>query len=527
MNRRQFLAGAAGAGATAAVGSRTVPRYSPVGRASAVLPLAPIGVVAGGAAIGYFMGKGITKYLGDERDYSDYTGKNALHQELAVGMTEMKSADERVMTSIENNLANSQNVALAKGKAAIIEKMNAEASESEATTAMQNAIDEYFATIQRNLINHWNAQYSQVVHHITQWTSHADVDTSVQMSEWEYYDRADLSQWRQLKWQDTNKYAHQEAKAILTYDASTHGTKHENVTLLNGETATVDQMYADNSGVFFGIESPDTYGAQEFFRFRFYDPDDNSIKYIDCQRFNDVWTGITQERDSVNSALTGFVSDVYSQYSPGDIPTEDLVDPITAATELSQNYDGMQAQGAHAAMLGIPTDANFSVQMTLVEDSKTVWADIYTNHVPTDGSGNEVGFKSGQTYSPSSWSEPLYIAYEYETSDGGGTNNTSDGSDTQIVSDFTQIEQDFTIDFIEDKDGNEVTEFQTTSRNNQTSDVSKLQEQLDQLREAQIAMQEEAQESVGGGGGFFDGVGTGGAAALAVGVLVALGLLNQ
>jgi hypothetical protein len=70
-----------------------------------------------------------------------------------------------------------------------------------------------------------------------------------------------------------------------------------------------------------------------------------------------------------------------------------------------------------------------------------------------------------------------------------------------------------------------VDSFQTTSRNNQTADVSKLKEELDQLREAQIDMQEEAQS--GGSGGFLDSIGFGGipgvgVLAIAGGVVVLL-----
>jgi hypothetical protein len=204
---------------------------------------------------------------------------------------------------------------------------------------------------------------------------------------------------------------------------------------------------------------------------------------------------IQTKRDDVNSQLSGFVNDVYNAYQPGDIPTEEIVDPITASTELKQNYDHFAAQGAHAAMLGISSSADKTVYMHLLDDDDKIWCDIFTDYVPTDDSGNEIGFEVGPTYSPSAWNEPLYVSFEYTDSDG----NT--------VSDFTQIEQDFTIETIEDADGTQVDSFKTESRNNQTSDVQALEEELEQVRKEQIRLQKESEstDGDGGGGGSSDG----------------------
>jgi len=515
IGRRTFLKGTAataGAGATVSVAP---PRYSPIGRANAIAATTAIGFAAGAVALHYIAEEVSEKFLGDSRDYSGYTGADALHTELVEGALQMKSADERVMTSIENNIANSQNVALAKGKAAIIEEMNAGNGETAANDAMQAAIDSYYSTIQRNVINHYIAQYDQVTHHYTSADNHSNLDASImQIVHADGISSAFDSMW----YQD---------------DSQGNDSKYEvvNYTLLDGTTIDVPVAHytGDFSEYFSFAPSLDIIeqsGADQndidfagSVQIDKADGSGDTVSYFETQRYRDAFADVLAERDSVNSTLSGFVSDVYSNYSSGDIPTEDLLDPITAATELEQNYDGMQGQGAMAAMLGIPTDAEHSVQLTLVDDAKTVWADIYTNHVPTDADGNEIGFKSGTTYSPSSWSEPFYIAYEYEAvldEDGNELNETEqedyDGTTTtEIRSDFVQIEQDFTIEFVEDKDGNEVTEFQTDSRNNQTSDVSALEKELDQIRETQIAMQEEAQAETGGSPGFsWDSISLGG-----------------
>ncbi|MDG7673783.1 hypothetical protein OK512_11020, partial [Streptococcus pneumoniae] len=253
----------------------------------------------------------------------------------------------------------------------------------------------------------------------------------------------------------------------------------------------------------------------------------DEYQYFQTVPMGNAFDAVVTERDKVLNDLSTFVSDVYSQYSAGDIPTEDIVDPITAATELRTNYDGMQGASAHAAMLGIPTNAEQSVYMTLESDGVDVWADVFTNKKITDGSGNEVGFQKGTTYDPTTWDDPLYIAFEYsETTDADGNvlnstqQDTYDGETTTTeYSDFVAVEQPFTITEIT-VDGESQQSFKTTSRNTQTSDVSKLQEELDQIRQTQLELQEESQS---GGGGFdLSGLSLGGIPGEGV-VLIAAG----
>lgn len=519
MRRGATIAG--GAAATATVGSRTVPRFSPIGRAAAIAPVAVLGVAAGAAGVAYLGGALHERYLGDSRDYSGYTGADALHNEVVTGATEMQSADERVMTSIENNIAHSQNVALAKGKAAIIEEMNAENPEEDAQTAMQDAIDAYYATIQENIITHYTAQVEQARHHVEQVEAHAELDHG-QVFEMEAH-TVDTDAW--FPPVEGSSLGNEVAYAMGFGEQMPGGeygviVENQELELVDGSTVSApivdDNWYMAPAAEFVTGDDATTW------RVHYLDGSDTAT-YINCPRYNDAIQNIHTERDDVNAQLSGFVSDVYAQYSPGDIPTEDLVDPITAATELRQDYDNMAGQGAHAAMLGIPTTADFSALLHIYdedaleesdgeEDYYDVWAEIFTNHVPEDEDGNEVGFSVGETYDPSTWDAPLYISYNYVDSETGDERG-----------DFTQIESEFSIELVEDTEGNEVENFQTRSRNNQTADVSELQKELEQLRKDWLEMQEEAQEEEeeDGGGGFWD-FGDGGKGGPLIGALVAI-----
>lgn len=506
--------------------------------ARAALPLAPIGYAAGGAAIGYLASEAADYFLGDERDYSTYTGEEALRSELMVGAAEMQSADERVMTSISNNVTNADNIALAKGKAAIIEEMNAGNPEQDAQNAMADAIDQYFTTVLQNALTHNNTQIEQLLHHLEQQEAHENINTTVE-GDATATPVAHSSASTGNQWDEYDDLGPKENPHSITVEPIVgHPVEVKFLLVAKGDYHDVvaPEWACDNYAAEMEEEVSHiaTIGAGTPVSIGYYDRETATLEYevptqfetngeVTQDRVSDNIRDLLAARDDVNAQLSGFVTDVYAAYEPGEIPTEDIVDPITASTQLRQDYDGYQSQGAHAAMLGIPTTAEQSVAMTIhgTDDSGTdtdysVFADLFTQHVPTDGSGNEIGFESGTTYDPATWDEPLYIAYEYQE-------ETDDGTETQT--DFVQLEDSFTIDSVTDRDGNDVQSFQTQSRNIQTADVESLQDELDQLRQAQLDMQEEAQS--GGGGISLDDFAIGqipgvGVVLVIVGVIAAL-----
>lgn len=560
---------AAGATATVTVGSRTVPRFSPVGRAAAIAPAIPIGIAAGAAGLAYLSG---TEYWpGNDEDYSGYTGADALQQAIYEGALEMESADERVMTSIENNIQNSDNVALPKGKQAVIEVMNNGGTESEAQTAMQDAIDEYFGTIEKNVVTHYKSQYNQALHHYNQLDAHANIAPKDMLEVWNAGDSVWSTDngpfWamyqtdgEQGNYWDLVSYDCFGSKSVQDVPVAGYAPDTNTPSLYFAPDPDLAQGLADVSQTLTKGEDESRLRASAF-------ESSSTTVYLDVIRFVNAIDTIQSQRDSVNSTLSGFVADVYAAYEPGDIPTEDLVDPLTAATEMNQDYEDRGLRSAQAAMLGIPTDAEFTAALEIVsnEADDGVWevnADLFTSYTPTvdvasdasissgvltlakapvsnstyelsttdgetvefqsseltdNGDGTyqvdlsadltttstsvsslleEDEFNSGDTYQPSTWSEPLYIAYSYVDENTGET-----------MADFTQIESEFTVVKVTDVNGNEVDTFKPESQNTQTADVESLEEELAQIREAKVRMQEESQEEVssGGGGGFLKG----------------------
>jgi hypothetical protein len=431
---------------------------------TALLAGGAIAGAAGGAGLAYLARDEIESVLGQGEDLSGYTGKDALRTQIEEQSLTMETVDERVFTSIENNLANSETVGFAKGKVAALEKMNAEAPESDAVTSMEESVDDYYSTIQKNILTHWETQASQIHHLVTMAKAHPDLSSGT-LFDW-YWD----------------------------YPVSNTELTTYNADLVSGETYEVDTISVDSSWrrtVRMDLGSvPDVLNSSGDL-IRFIGGSSNAT-VLDPTDYNNLLSSVSSRSSSVKTKLGGFIGDLYFEYGAGDIPTEDVIDPVTAATQMGQNT-GMAGQAASAAMLGIPTSASFSLLLELQDaDGNTfqVDAELYTGASPTDGSGNDTGWEVGTTYDPSNFDAPIYVAYEYIDTESG-----------EKSSNFIQIDEPFTVIDATDADGNEVTNVANEKRITQTADVTKLEEELAQVRDEQQRLQQQSQDGGGGGGG--------------------------
>jgi len=217
----------------------------------------------------------------------------------------------------------------------------------------------------------------------------------------------------------------------------------------------------------------------------------SNVETVLTWNYKGLLSSVADRSSSVKTKLEGFIGDLYLEYGAGDIPTEDVIDPVTAATQLGQDT-GMAGQAAEAAMLGIPTSASFSLDLELQDAGGNIFeveAELYTKASPSDGSGNETGWEVGVEYDPANFGAPIYVAYEYIASESG-----------EKSTDFVQLDEPFTVLEARDEEGNEVTNVANEKRITQTADVSKLEEELAQLRDEQQRLQMQSQD--GGGGGI-------------------------
>jgi len=260
-----------------------------------------------------------------------------------------------------------------------------------------------------------------------------------------------------------------------------------NITLVSGENYEFDTIYVNGPDV--KIVPDGRTDAAETQTFIFLAGPSGGVVSFSRNDYRNLLSSVASRSSSVKTELEGFVADLYAEYGAGDIPTEDVIDPVTAATQMGQDT-GLAGQAASAAMLGIPTSASFSLSLELQDADGNIFeveAELYTKASPTDGSGNDTGWEVGVEYDPSNFDAPIYAAYEYIDTDTG-----------EKSSNFTQIDEPFTVIDATDADGNEVTNVSNEKRVTQTADVTKLEEELAQVRDEQQRLQEESQSQGGG-----------------------------
>jgi hypothetical protein len=497
----------------------------------------------------YFMGSDYTdeattrlanyahQRFGDMRNYDGYTGGSALHTEVLAGGKEMRLSDEQIMTGIANQIEASDNVGYSKGKVALIEALNNGNDVTVAKDQMNAALNDYYSKIQTAIIDHYVTQIEQVWHMNGRMHAHADITansdnstilikaddsgylwsgaddgassptgndmTMYSIQTGEVHPQDDIADWSEIysggyaDFQLLNGEVYSQvpifADAMMSSDYHmVIAPYYENWT--NGSNAdTLMDMGSFSSpvGISFFVTDADTTVAN--LGSTTAGSENNINEIYNNVEYMAAMDSLYTARDRVNADLQGFADDLYAEYQSGDISLAEVVDPITYATEISQENNPDAFREASAAQLGIPSDAAFNTTIEVFttdgsgnEVSSQFKTELFTSHNPTDADGNVVDWQVGTRYSPSTWTEPLFITYPVD--DSGNR-------------DMTQLEKDFKIVGATDQDGNAIDSFGSRQTNVQTADITKLQEDLDKLRDTQDQLLAEQTTSDDGGGG--------------------------
>jgi hypothetical protein len=217
---------------------------------------------------------------------------------------------------------------------------------------------------------------------------------------------------------------------------------------------------------------------------------------FDVDRFATVLQRIETNHSDTVSEITNFVETVYPQYEAGDISLQDIVRPSELAAKASDSEEN-PISGADLAVMGLESDTQSKTTVRLVDD------DIYLNGSLYLKTGSGPSLAVGSTYSPSSFAGPVYLAY---------SNYDGDNTDLEAQGVIT-VDQQFEITEAIGSDGAELATVEYSDEAGQqttTTDTAELKEELDRLNELQTELQDQqkeiAQEGSGGGGGFLSGV---------------------
>jgi len=429
---------------------------SPVQNGQAVIPVAIGAAVVGGVAVGYATRYVADKYLGDDFDETAYDQATAdeVHTEIRENALEKSYYDDSMLTNLENVLSNSKQVAYGDARVAAIEQMNLGNSEQAAIDAAVSTIDEFFATQEENLIEHYSVQMDNLLRQVTTINSTGLDITDVFKIE-------------------GNSLRSVESRS-LDYTLST-GNVYTYPSLFY--YATTGDGYDYNAT----IELPNT-------------PSNVTVKPIgtgstdtvlNVSRFATVLQRIGTNHSDTVSEITNFINTVYPEYQAGDISLQDIVRPSELAAKASDSEEN-PISGADLAIMGLEADTQSKTTVRLVDDDIFLQGSLYLK------SGSGPSLAVGQTYSPSSYAGPVYLAY---------SNYSGDNSDLDTSGVIT-VDQQFELTEAIGSDGTELATVEYTSEDGQqttTTDTAQLKKELDRLNELQTELQEQQKEIAQGG----------------------------
>jgi hypothetical protein len=484
---RRVSATTLGAGAAYYGGSRVA--GSPVQNGQAVIPVAIGAAVVGGAAIGYATSYVQDKYLGDDFDETAYDSSQAdeVHAEIIENGKEKAYYDDSMLTNLGNVLSNSKQVAYGDARVDAIEQMNLGNSKQAAIDAAVATVDEFFATQQENLLEHYSFQVENLLRQVTTINNTTGLSISDVFNTTDdnisAVDVIDTISFGSRSFEYTlatgNVYSYTSLDYVTTVEGST-GEMTVTIDLSNPELTTDIWQY--NIAFVTVIVQPIGTGSTD--------------TVLNVDRFATVLQRIETNHSDTVSEITNFVETVYPEYQAGDISLQDIVRPSELAAKSSDSEQN-PLSGADLAIMGLEADTQSKTTVRLVDDDIVLQGSLYLK------SESGPSLAVGQTYSPSSFAGPVYLAYY---------NYSGENVDLEAQGVIT-VDQQFELTQAIGSDGAELATVEYTSEDGQqttTTDTAELKKELDRLNELQTELQEQQKEIAadsgsGGAGGFLDG----------------------
>jgi len=397
------------------------------------------------------------------------------------------AAGDQFTTTQLNYVQDSESVAWMKMQVAVAEAYQNGSSESLAKSKAKAAIDEYYSTMQMNLIHRWDS-------HVTNM---------------EYLDETAENE----SGVNNNLLRNSYDGELVDPSWSNH-----TVTLANGTEVEVRQFEMHRSNAVDAYWTPQRYDGGSLSRVEWHDgwydhnggalfvePPTDTYEWHDALNpwpYLDAWTEMENTRTDLHTESENFVNATYGDFDSGEINASDVISANTAmfeyATEGTQNDSSLYDSTAALTMMGFDTpNMSSSGTMDVTTNGDTYTGILLARNAPGGG------WDTGTTYNTSNITGPVFIA-------------TVDGQKIDIEDSET-----FTVDQMRAKDGTNVTQVNTTKyvyKTANTSEVNEMQQQLIDLRK-----EIEAREPTGGGGS--GGLGLGQNTIIAVAALAGAALL--
>lgn len=392
-----------------------------------------------------------------------------------------------------NYLQDTESVAWMKAEAAVARAWNNGSTQSQAKVAAREAIAEYYAVKQINLIQSWN-------------TTTTAADYIRERSASESFAEHDVITW-------ASENASYNIYGTHTIDGRTYMLLgNPGFSVMNGVDVTLvnnSQYMANGLGVETGGSNQDTsvyvpgrfalsYSTAEGHEPGNFYQDMNGIYlmlrppnsnyepaiYTNYSIYRQAWNDIETKNTNLQNETDLFVDSIWSDLESGNINTTDVLSRTTTMFEYgvdsSNNRSYYNVIGALSGM-GLDTpNLNGTGQMQITDhtDGTTYDGMLFARNAPNGT------WEKGVRYDATEIPGPVFVG----------------SVDGQTI----PLEGEFTVNSIVDKSGNDQETVQTINYNYKTANTSDLQAKYDQLLQLTQELQDRS-ESVGGGGSTDEG----------------------
>lgn len=446
LSRRRFLQGVGAAGATGAL------------LAAGSSPAAAWGLswedaaVAGGAAAGGPVGAYLTHEVVDATGGETVEPGSSTPEAIAESWwrTAMyaKEHDEQTLQVFWNRLEDARTIANVRAKGVAIQAIQNGESESFVLEGAKDEIDQYYAMIQENLANHWQAQVNKVFTAAEEYQQHdaisspelfihIPINTTDARVPQAY--PTDVAAQEDLSLLDGSSVTVPYFDLTGTYEVSTGSfevdgdlsltgdpplstTQH-----LNGETYSesinrinvswripstnldgVDTSHNTNQFSFSASADPTDYSEAS----TAIDEGESWDDWNDLAHYWVLWDGIVQQHSQMIDNIEAWVSNAYGSVQSGEIDVQDLVNnnPTVMASEWSTRYEQtghLAYAAADLAALGLSFDSDRRMSFEL-DDGTTLDGTLYV-------SDDEFEINVGEIVEPSASSANFYAAADTAT----------------------------------------------------------------------------------------------------------------
>jgi hypothetical protein len=498
-----------GAAVTGAVTLRET-EYSPVGQSNAIacggaciVAGGTIAFAAGGLAYKEFVHKPQLQDI-QEAEAKD-TKINIYEQAVAQGQN-----TENINASFSNYLSDTKSIATMEGKNAYIRALNNGTSEAIARSKAKEAVAEYYAVKQHQLIAQWKTsiEVAKTLDENAESTTGVAADF-VTMDQPGWYVHTDQGKYKFKSSAEVKNWKVPGSQTLTNGSTvSVPGIKYGGGSQANADQphgiATIRGLWATNSDFSLSDTSSATFNESYYFylagggTYNSY-PKWHGVKvgaptdsyspstWMDFEKFARNWQEIEAQNDEAQQRIDDFVNATYGGYQQGEISNEDLVDPYLTARDYSpegEAYGAFTLSSMQSMGHDMPANVGGMKHMNISTPNGLYQGVLLSDGLPA---GDE--FQVGQRYNATNLDGQQFVA-------------TKDR--------MVELTDWFEIQSIYGTDGERLNQSSVSYRNvsYQTSNVEDFQKLMQDLRESQAqinARQQNLTES-GGGGGLFSGL---------------------